>query len=50
MAYKNKFKIAVAGAAEEHVCSKTATKLAEEVGKEIEKEFEEFGVEKLKLV
>ncbi|MFH1582312.1 MAG: hypothetical protein ABIA08_00955 [bacterium] len=35
MAYKNKFKIAVAGAAEAHVCSKTAIKLAKEIGKEI---------------
>jgi hypothetical protein len=35
MAYKNKFKIAVAGAAEAHVCSKEAVELAREVGKEI---------------
>jgi len=35
MVYKNKFKIAVAGAAETHVCSKAAIGLAEEVGKEI---------------
>ncbi len=35
MAYKNRYKIAVSGAAEVHICSKEAIGLAKEVGKEI---------------
>lgn len=35
MVYKNKYKIAVAGAAEAHVCSKEAVGMAKETGREI---------------